>query len=73
VSSLAHNAPVFEIRSLAARDRAAHVERLRLLASGDGWSLIGPTGKLVFSALGTSGRRACLEFARARGILVVFS
>ena len=45
--------------------------RLRLLPSGDGWSLVGFDGKLVYSALGTSGRRRCVEFARAEGILTL--
>jgi hypothetical protein len=46
---------------------------LRLLPSGDGWSLVGPDGELVFHALGVHGRRHCLEFARAEGVLAVFS
>lgn len=47
--------------------------RLRLLPSGDGWSLIGLDGELVFSALGLSGRRRCLEFAHATGVLAIAS
>jgi hypothetical protein len=46
---------------------------LKLLPSGDGWSLVGPNGELVFEALGTRGRRECLEYARARGVLAIFS
>ena len=46
---------------------------MRLLPGGDGWSLVGPDGKLVFHALGTQGRRRCLEFAHAQGVLAVFS
>jgi hypothetical protein len=45
--------------------------RLRLLPSGDGWSLVGGNGTLVFSALGRSGRRRCLEFAAAAGVLAI--
>ncbi len=45
--------------------------RLRLLPSGDGWSLVGVDGELVFSALGLSGRRRCLEFARAEGVILL--
>lgn len=47
------------------------VPRLRLLPSGDGWSLVSVEGKLVFSALGVSGRRRCLEFALAEGVAVL--
>jgi hypothetical protein len=45
--------------------------RLRLLPSGDGWSLVSVEGELVFSALGISGRRRCLEFARAQGVVAL--
>jgi hypothetical protein len=47
--------------------------RLKLLPSGDGWSLVTPEGELAFRALGLQGRRRCLEFAQARGVLVVSS
>jgi hypothetical protein len=47
--------------------------RLRLLPSGDGWALVTPSGEIAFQALGTQGRRRCLEFARARGVLVISS
>jgi hypothetical protein len=47
--------------------------RLKLLPSADGWSLVTPSGKLAFHALGTQGRRRCLEFARAQGVLVISS
>jgi hypothetical protein len=40
-------------------------ERLRLMATGDGWSLVGRDGAVVYSALGTGGRRQCLAFACA--------
>jgi len=52
---------------------ATRAERLRLLPSGDGWSLIGRGGEPVFFGLGVSGRRRCLEFARSRGVLTLFS
>lgn len=45
--------------------------RLRLLAHGDGWSLVGTDGKLVFSATGVQGRRRCLEYAYSEGVLAV--
>ena len=47
--------------------------RLRLLANGDGWALVGPDGEIVFQALGTRGRRQCLEYAQAEGVLAVIS
>jgi hypothetical protein len=46
---------------------------LKLLPTGDGWSLIGQDGKVVFEALGTDARHQCLEFARARGVLGLLS
>jgi hypothetical protein len=54
------------------RHRAGEAERrLRLLPRGDGWSLVGADGELAFSARGLSGRRRCLEFARARGVIAL--
>lgn len=55
------------------RSGFADRRRLRLLPSGDGWSLLGPDGRLVFSAPGLSARRRCLEFAQAEGVLAVTS
>ncbi len=52
---------------------AGAVRRLRLLPSGDGWSLVEPDGALVFSALGLDGRRRCLEFAQAAGVVALAS
>jgi hypothetical protein len=57
----------------AGRTRAQGSARWRLLPSGDGWSLLAPDGELAFHALGIRGRRCCLEFARAQGVLAVFS
>jgi hypothetical protein len=65
---------MFEIRTFnGVRGEVQSRVRLRLLPSGDGWSLVGPDGELVFQALGTGGRRQCLEFARAHGVLAVLS
>jgi hypothetical protein len=47
--------------------------RPRLLSTDDGWSLVGSDGEMLFRGLGAHGRRQCLEEARARGILAVFS
>lgn len=57
----------------ASRHATAGTARLRLLPSGDGWSLVGPNGALVFSALGVSGRQRCLEFAQAAGVVALAS
>jgi hypothetical protein len=45
--------------------------RLRLLPTGDGWSLVTRDGRLVFSALGLSGRRSCLQFALDKGVVAL--
>jgi hypothetical protein len=74
MTSLAHSPSTVQVRGLRRLSREAHArDALRLLPSGDGWALIGPEGELVFQALGTRGRRECLEFAQARGVLAVFS
>jgi hypothetical protein len=75
MTALSHAPAAFAIHRLAERDRTAPTPApaLRLLPSGDGWSLIGHSGELVFSALGAGGRRRCLEFARAAGVLTVRS
>jgi hypothetical protein len=56
---------------LVAADIAAH--RFQLVPSEDGWSLVGPHGELVIREHGTASRQRCLEAARARGVLAVFS
>lgn len=47
--------------------------RLSLQPDGDGWSLVASDGELVFQAPGTRGRRRCLAFARAHGVLTLDS
>ena len=74
MTSLTRAAGIFETGAFAtARAMRGTSGRLRLLAGGDGWALMTPEGKVVFHALGTRGRRRCLEFARAHGVLAVFS
>jgi hypothetical protein len=73
MTSLAHISGAFDVRTLALPTHALGGARLRLLPSGDGWSLVGPDGRVAFHALGTHGRRECLRFAQARGVLAVFS
>jgi hypothetical protein len=45
--------------------------KLLLRATDAGWALIGARGEVVFRAEGQSGRRACLAFARDRGVLAL--
>ena len=59
--------------SQPARDRVTGAPRLRLLASGDGWSLVTLEGEPVFSAAGRRGRWHCLEFAQNNGIVALVS
>jgi hypothetical protein len=47
--------------------------RFILRPTGDGWSLMRLGGEVVFHGLGASGRRHCLEYARAQGALSVLS
>ena len=72
MTALAHTPTAFEIRGASAL-AGEHPDRLILRASGDGWSLLDPDGELVFHGLGRRGRHECLQFARARGVLSVFS
>jgi hypothetical protein len=65
-----------EPRDAAARQNTSRTTRaeIQLLASGDGWSLVDrSSGDLVFSALGLSGRRRCLEYAHASGVLALIT
>jgi hypothetical protein len=58
---------------LAPAVRVARPRQLRLLPHGDGWSLVNLDGELVYSALGTRGRRECLRFAEAHGVIALMS
>jgi hypothetical protein len=75
MSALSHAPAAFAIHRIAESERAvsAATPTLRLMPSGDGWSLVGQDGELVFSALGAQGRRRCLQYARAHGVLAVLS
>jgi hypothetical protein len=83
MTALSHAPAAFAIHRISERERdrardgvrarEAAAPTLRLLPSGDGWSLVGENGQLVFSALGAQGRRRCLQFARAAGALTVLS
>lgn len=44
---------------------------LRLRQQGDGWALVTRDGQLVFQAPGLRGRRRCLQYARAEGVVAL--
>ena len=50
---------------------ALRTRQLRLLPNGDGWSLVTLDGELVFSSLGTGGRRECLNYAATHGVVAL--
>jgi hypothetical protein len=47
--------------------------QLRLVPSGDGWSLVSLEGEPVFSAEGLRGGWCCLAFAHDRGVVALVS
>jgi len=63
----------FEVRFMPRAGDTRTAGQPTLRASGDGYSLLGPTGEVLHRGFGPRGRRECLEAARARGILAVFS
>jgi hypothetical protein len=74
MTALAHRHAAFAVQTAGgprSRDRTS--ASLALRATEDGWSLLAPDGQVVFRALGTAGRRRCLEFAHELGVLAVFS
>jgi hypothetical protein len=74
MSAIAHKPAAFALR-LGERPttQTATPGYLRLRPTEDGWSLIGTAGDIVFHAIGLRGRRQCLEYARAHGIVAVLS
>jgi hypothetical protein len=51
---------------------AAQAEgRLILRPDAEGWTLVSPGGDVVFRAQGSGGKRQCLKFALARGVIRV--
>jgi hypothetical protein len=66
---------VFRVRSVISklRPRAAAAEDylLSLRATGDGWSLVTPSGEVAFQAVGKDARRRCLEIARDLSAIVL--
>ena len=57
----------------ASRHRIGGHVRVRLVQSGEAWSLVSPEGESVFQASGKEARRRCLEFACAEGVLALLS
>jgi hypothetical protein len=51
--------------------RASAVRRLTLRANETGWSILDASGAVLFRRPGPRGRRECLEFARALGVLSI--
>ena len=72
MTALASTPTAFEIRG-ASVTAGEYPDRLTLRATGDGWALIAPGGEVVHHALGRHARHECLQFARALGVLSVFS
>ena len=72
MSAIAHNRAAIELHA-GVRLAEGPPGRLWLRATSDGWSLLDPSGKVLFGGLGQSSRRQCLEFARSRGVLAVLS
>jgi hypothetical protein len=73
MTALAHRPAAFAVVTVdGARSRDRASTSLTLRATEDGWSLLATDGHVVFSAIGTAGRRRCLEFARELGVLAVF-
>jgi hypothetical protein len=70
MSTLAHRPAAFAIHFTAP---APAMPCPVLRPTEDGWSLVSPSGELMFRGLGAKARRECLEFARARGVLAVVS
>ena len=72
MSAIAHSRAAIELHS-GLRLADGPPDRVWLRATSDGWSLLDPSGKVLFHGLGQSSRRQCLEFARSRGVLAVLS
>jgi hypothetical protein len=71
MSPSVHSASTFDVVAGAGTKPVAR--QLLLRPSDDGWSLLTPDGEVVYRGLGEAGRRQCLKFACARGVLAVIS
>jgi hypothetical protein len=70
MSTLAHRPAAFAVQFA---ESAAAPACPMLRPTEDGWSLVAPTGELLFRGLGLRARRECLEYARDHGVLAVMS
>lgn len=72
MTAMAQSRPAIELHA-GVRLADDPPDRVWLRATSDGWSLLDPSGKVLFQGLAQSSRRQCLEFARSRGVLAVLS
>ncbi len=74
MTALAHNLAALELRFGREKSRSGTGSvGYSLRATEDGWSLLAPSGEVVFRGFGLSSRRQCLEAAHELGALAVFS
>jgi hypothetical protein len=66
------SAPKSDASAASRRDGGGRL-RVRLVQSGEAWSLVSPDGESVFQASGRQARRRCLEVASAEGVLALLS
>jgi hypothetical protein len=72
-TAISHRRAAIELHDALGVRSGHNPDRMWLRATGDGWSLVDHDGQVLFHAMGLSGRRECLEFARERGVLAVLS
>jgi hypothetical protein len=74
MTATAHRTTAFELRrGHGGLIPQAAGQRVSLCATEDGWSLLNPSGEVIFRGLGRTSRRECLERARDLGVLAVIS
>jgi hypothetical protein len=74
VSTIAFRPQATTVRALSASDEQVRVAAWLTLAPTDaGWCLRLADGEPVFEGIGRDGRRECLEFARAAGVLTLLT
>jgi hypothetical protein len=72
MTALADNTIEFALRrGREGAQGAAAIQRCSLRATEDGWSLLAPSGKIIFRGLGHDSRGECLRQARKLGVLAV--
>ncbi len=74
MTAIADRPAAFELRTgREGLPRAAVSQRFSLRPTEDGWSLLAPSGEVVFRGMGLASRRECLEVAHDLGALAVIS